>query len=879
MSITVTGDPGASSTSSSSSPRSFPPTPAAPSVGHVAADPDDLHRFVDRGGRYRAALQAGHERVLTARRRTVASLGADTPPDLASPAVEALLARAIEVDEHVRAVVRALLEASAVGCRPALRRAIVEGRLPAPDDAVREEVLAAVLAGLTPDDSGLDPAYFPAEYLRHLDLGRRIEEAESQREVADGRSWMWWDGDDAALAAIDEELARLRDRRLTLVEHGLAPDGSIDTFDAVALVAEATAGEAWEGAVYGSAFARHHERGIADGGLFGRGAGALERPRGFDVELDHLAERVADDAEVALAFYERLGPELTADLPTFVIGADGPGDAEGDRITLAALSRGLGAASRLVGPLGQRLGFGGDELLAQPRRSTQPGVVGYSPALLFTDGEFDDAFLAAAAATTLQLADDGDPRGLSTHWGWDVVGLFGGGRVSYDGGEEPRNILLARVGERGEAARLVIEELTERAGDGPGALDSLLRPSVPFSPTLGPDPAGGHWLDRFDELADLHDLGNVADPDHGALSPIGYPPLADPYPITGFLVAVAADPESSRRVLSSVAASVAVSGETVGDLGTAAGLDLMLGAHAATMVPAESLAVLGIEPAALNIGAESPVEAEHWRAVHGEVLRWGRGEALAAGAEELLGRAVQGSVRADGRVEIDAFAPIAHAAGRAQAEAYGALLAYAATLDDEARRRNRLANRSVAVATTAVGLLPGGWLVSGPTSLGWAWFFDGYPDEHEITEHREAWRNEFREVDPFRWKKLAAAAYIETQLGPDGMAHLPIVIPDLGTEVVPVRPTDDPLGFEWRHPETDRWKTLTPVDDGAHHQLPHHDPSRLRQVVSAADEVSENHLDGVRAAGYGLDELGDDWSELPESLRDAGWTSDWMGRS
>ena len=240
---------------------------ARPSGGSgeaYGADTDRLATFVDRGRRYRAALGAIAGRVRTARQLLQAAVG-EGPAAMATPALNALLDAADASSAHADSVRLALLEVTVDGVRPILRAAVLAGRLPPPDGELRERVLAAVIDGLGPAEVGIDPAYFPASVLRHQSLRDRIAELETERAEADGLPLVWWDGDGEAAAELDRRLDRLRSRLEAMADVGIEPDGSIDRFDAIALVAESTGGAAWEGAVYADAFVRHRADGRTTG--------------------------------------------------------------------------------------------------------------------------------------------------------------------------------------------------------------------------------------------------------------------------------------------------------------------------------------------------------------------------------------------------------------------------------------------------------------------------------------------------------------------------------------------------------------------------------------------------------------------------------------
>ena len=280
--------------------------------------------------------------------------------------------------------------------------------------------------------------------------------------------------------------------------------------------------------------------------------------------------------------------------------------------------------------------------------------------------------------------------------------------------------------------------------------------------------------------------------------------LRHPSPITAFLGTVAADGEASRWLLQAVASGPGPGLEretaVVQDPGTAAGLDLILGAHATAMLDDGQLAAVGIERTALNRGAATPVDPETWRAVVGEVQRWGRGQALAAATARLVTEAIAGSVDAGGRLHPERVSPFAHLAGRAEAEAHHALLAYAAELDDEARRWNRAANRSSTVALAALGLVPTVGLVATPIGVGWAFFFEGRPTDAELTAYEGLWEDHYGAADGSAWQPAIAKAWLDQRLGDRGSAAVEVMVPGVGLRSVEFEAEARPGHYRWRHP-------------------------------------------------------------------------------
>ncbi len=821
------------------------PTSGASSEGY-RAETEDLGRFVDRGQRYQAALEALLTRLQETRAQVRALLG-DGPVDTSSPALAELLA-AVTGSTSLADMVRLdLLDATTVGMRPVLRRAVLNGRLPPPDDALRDRVLAAIVDGLGPAEAGIDPAYFPSAVARHRTLTEQIAALEAERDRVDGLPLVWWDGDGEALADLDRRIGELEARREALLDVGIEPDGTIDPFDAAALVAEAMGGSAWEGRIYATAFARHRDQGLAGGGRTGGGPVTLVDTGGFGAEFEHLGERVAEDPVLAAGFYRELGPRLSADLPSFVVGAEDGASLADARPVLDQLAIGLAAASRLAATGGPALGFDGGDLVRQPRPATAAGVVGHSPALLFAAGQADDRFLADAVAAALQLGAAGDQRGHVGRFGWHWSSDGLGAVRTIDPGEDPRNLVLGRAAERPEVASLVVttlvdETLAEDRVDG-GGLGPLVGPSVGFRPAIVPD--------------------------------------LDAYPITAFLAAAATDPDASIDIIRAVAdratAPGSVDGPVIGDPGTAAGLDVLLGANANLAIDPEALQAVGLAAPATGTELDRPIEPDRWRAVVDEVHRWGRGEALAAASMDLTTQAIAGAFDTDGRLHVERVAPFAQLAGRAEAEAYAASAQYAAGLDAEARAWNRQASRTVAVATTALGLVPVVGPSSIPAGLGWAFLSGGRPVDAELVEHRERWADRYESGRARPWASAVAAGWFGWALNGGDAAEVELVVPGRGRQLVELRTTDQPGRLRWRHPDTGDWILLDTADESQLLTLaPHGSDVPLRRAIDGAIEIDEEFRDGIvawRLPAAGRPSPGGD----AEANADAGWTDHWFG--
>lgn len=802
-----------------------------------AADPTDLVRVMDR------------------QQRTEMPLGPIPPLD--GEQVEALLAGRY---------------------RPELADGVLAGTVSPPTDPIRDRVVAAMEAGRTPADVGLDPAYFPEDYVEFHELNARIADAEARREVADG-GWGWRDGDDEQIAAIDSELDELRaDRDEARSDGGLSDDGRSDGLDAVAATSIATGGGRWEGEIYADIYSDLHDDKISGGGIFGHGEGAFKDPDGSEAELEHIGSRVAADPAAATAFFNGAGVERVAMLPTFVVGND-----LGSPV-LDDYGRALATASNVTNPDGSpALDFGGDDLVNQPLPDTQDGVIWYNPALLFGEGRFEEGFLADATEAVLVLGHEGDPRGVHSHRGRDSASGPGGGTVvTYHGGEDPRNVLLDRAAEDPAVVDLVIAQLDE----GEHGLAPLLSPSEPMRPAYDPD-VHRHWIDGLKDGLD----GNATGHDHPTLDPAGYPRLGSDYPITSFLGVAAGNGESSRRVILFIA-DAADDGDVSGggghedgrvlrDPGTAAGVDLIMAAHATVMFRPSELRAVGIERTDLNDGPGRNVGAEEWKAVHGEVLGWGRGQALALRADGLLDQAIVGSIDEDGVFHVERTRSFAQIAARTEAEAYEALFNYGAELDEEAKSKNREANIAASLFFDLVGTVPHpAAALAGATGGGlWAGFFDGYPTDRELSALKSAWDEQFADDLDQDWAWLIMDRTLDEATPGDGEGpHYGVAqlnVSGQGAEQVRVRRIvrNGVNEFSFLDPVTGEWVSFgpnggPPIEDLA--------DGMSGAPTAKADRIERYYVDERKASGDSLAGATAEWPADLSAEDDGFRTTDWL---
>ena len=325
---------------------------------------------------------------------------------------------------------------------PLLEGAVMSGRVPPPDNSVRDAVVNAMLVGLSPAEANLPSVYFPTHYQRGL----------HERNT---------------------------------------PRAAVEYFAAVAATSEVTAGSSWEGSLYGN-----HVNGIHHSSI--SSLNELKEQAGHSAELARFGARLESDPIAAVAFYNRLGVERAADLPS-LIGISGLG-----RETFDAYGAALAGASQVTnGSYGSPgLVFSGFDLLIHPKRSTSNDVVWYSPALLFAAAEFDPDFLASATQGALEAAERHDYQGSSSAIAQvhDYSSPAARTVAYHTDGEDPRNILLARTAENPVAVTALLAALggpsvSDGRAPAQGSLKALLSPSGSLSTCP--------WRARTPDLAGL----------------------------------------------------------------------------------------------------------------------------------------------------------------------------------------------------------------------------------------------------------------------------------------------------------------------------------------------------------------------------------------
>lgn len=789
-------------------------------VEEVSVDTDRLELFSHRGSVHLERLNQIEFRLRHLRLQAKAA-GLDfTPPSVggreAGARLRDLMTEVAAVNRFVTDLRTLLADRSMIAAAGTanfsseLTRAIGAGEVPVPTDRIRDDVVAAMVAGQDPQRLGMPSIYFPADYLTMHRLGIAIENLRRGRDEAAGSWWIPFDRDVERVAALDRRLVDLEGRRAEARQRLFGADGRLTEAEAVVAVGGWSGGGRWQGmrlAEQVIAYQDAHADSTVDGTVVLSGRGDRSDRNDFLV----IASALATDEQSALGFYNTLGLDRTVNLATLIGGNFRGGAPEDQRIAFEGFGSALAAASRADLPTGApALAFGGGELMSPPSAVTASTVVWHHPALLLASGEFATKFLTDATTVVLQQAHGNPKRSTDT-----LVGFPG---HVYPGaqpiGEDVRNIVLARSAERSDVARLVVRRLAGDSSD----LGALLRPERRYRP------ASPH-----------HDWGFV-------------PRLGSASPIVSFMIAAAEDNRSARIMLNSAAAQ----DRALADPGVVAGIDAVMGRYASIMFGDETLAAVGMAPSDLNVGAaetghERAVTRTEWQQVHGRVLEAGRGQALAIQSHRLLQSAIAGSI-VDGvfhHERVDAFATVAAVANAA---ATRAMITHAATLDEGAARTNRLINTSVGVGLGLAGAATysGAGIIAGAAFSYYGAAFN-LPTDNELRALRRS-NQELRlaEADwDTRWQNVI---YVNLLNEAATRGTMDLVPPGEGqTRTVVLSKTKElPPWFEWHHPETGQRQALPRVGSDEFDRLFHHTPTRTAILDSAA--VSSDYMDGVLAS-------------------------------
>ncbi len=242
---------------------------------------------------------------------------------------------------------------------------ILTRRLVPPDDELRDAVAAAIGAGLTPTEAGIDPRYFPAAH-----RGSPVDGPQVDRPAPAG----------AGPTSVDPDRSRL----LAIAATG------------------AHLGRGWQGRTLAGWYAADR---LVDP--------TAVTPGGYNAKTGLLlARQLTASSASAAAFFNTLGARGTAELPS-LNPADGRLGTV-DRNVVQHLSTALAAASRTG-----ELTFSGRELIDQH----DEGYGAPHVSLLFTAGDFDHRFLVDATITQLERHPNGD-RLLGTDVGRSATNLL-----------------------------------------------------------------------------------------------------------------------------------------------------------------------------------------------------------------------------------------------------------------------------------------------------------------------------------------------------------------------------------------------------------------------------------------------------------------------
>lgn len=798
----------------------------------VTANTEDLQAFVSSGHQYVEALRSMHgdlEATLANTRATLAGLGAT--PVSSAPLLLELIVEAGNNNQFVSDLHDLLHEVGvplgdtfsasvadvAAGLRSAGHQAYEGDRTLAQDLAYQDRLLThdaldAMQRGLHPNEAGVPPEYFPPEYVSMKDLDAEIVALEADRDDADGFAWWRWDNDGERIAEIDAELSAKRTERAALADGlGASGGGYLTEVEAIAALGDHTGDQAWEGEQYGRWTNEHEE-------LFGHneyGSVILNyrSGRSYGDEYTRIGNELVGRPEVALAFYNEVGADGAAHLPTALADSVGLGnDGEDLDEVLEDFSVALAEASELDHPDGSpRLEFTGDELMAGPLTNNGSAwQTVYDPAFLFVSGDFDQQFLVDATAELLRQVEENPDRAPAV---WLAQSEYG--PSAYVPGEDSRNILLARSSEDQDLVTAVVAEL-----DSTGDLDLLLSPEVPFAFTYRGD-------DSY------------------------HPNLASDAPIATFLVIAGSDDLTANTIMNAAFDDP----DPFSDSLVAAGIDGIMAQHATLMYDPSVLQAVGIEQTSINDHTPPgrAIDAEAWRTVHGKVFAHGQGEALTAATFGLVDEAIGGSLDT-GEFDATLVDPFATMAGSMRAETSEAHFAYFAELDEETRRRNQRLNTAVNIGFDLVGSLPHPvFAIGAPIGSALYTYFD--PLAASTDQELEAYRDQYTQLQVAgqdvgnRWQTyvyhrcLAAAMEINETTGePYGAT---VALPSGEQASVPITYEDGE--YFWVHPVTGSPEEVPSVNNGEYRQLfPIDTP--IGSAVTQNNQIHYFYMNGVLVA-------------------------------
>ncbi len=355
--------------------------------------------------------------------------------------------------------------------------AVARDEVDFPSDKDMDEVASAIVDGQTPADAGLPPLYFPPDYREtSAEIGGIRRERERLLEGGFPA--------DASPADRSATLASLRKIEADLLaELDLTPhtdnDKGLDEVRATTVTGDYFGDDEWTGEALGKIF---------ESEIYIRGDEPKSELSGE--ALSEIADSIDESGDASAAFFEEIGTEHAAALPTIVVEQT-RGDGAAVE-TIDNFSEGLGEATR-TGDLPE--GFTGEKLIKQGDRNT---------AALFQAGDFEIDFEADAMVAVMEKAPVGSgTRRHPTEWpGFDWDGRDG---LAEHFGTDQRDLIF----EKGTENPLLGVEVSQR----------------------------------------LIDNGNA----HLLIAPVSMHPEQDytdrPPPISGFLATVGTDPDVAGGLL------------------------------------------------------------------------------------------------------------------------------------------------------------------------------------------------------------------------------------------------------------------------------------------------------------------------------------------
>lgn len=820
------------------------------SDGTVSANTDDLSIFVTHGETLRGELEAVQQEVAVARQNAIAALGGRSG-STAKLRLDGLIGKVVENTFFVSKIHDSLLafgvEKAGLVSAPtaeideAMRTESLDdeqfqlrGKHAEAERLARDDVLLAMEVGLTPEESGLPPQYFPADYRRYHQSKEEIKILEAKRDDVDGSSWSPFDGNTQLAKSYDAEISRQeakKDRYGSVL--GVSGNGRLTAIEAIASLGDWTDDRTWEGAKYGDWVNAYYKSNLSnpldDGSIY------LSTPSTDNLgdEFAFIGEQVAIEPEAATGFYNELGADGSAYLPTALV--DNVERSDDDKLlrqTLADYGTALGHASRQRTVEGSKiLSFSGAELMKEPlptrltNRHNHDDV--YHSALLFVDGEFDRTFLAGAAVeSVIQGASDSQASGSV-----QSEELVGHKTLSMGRGEDPRNILLTRSSEDVETAAAVVTGLVQEF-----SIDLLLSPEEPYR--------------------SVFTGSNIYDP--GLSSQVADDSVV---PITKFLATASADDESSYRILNRAARDPDLA---FSDAGVAAGVDAVLAQHATLMYPEDALEAVGIEPTTMKghypLGrtrgyteASGPMTADKWKAVHAKTLAYGQGWQLAAKTDELTGEALAGSIDA-GPLDSQHVRPFATFAGAIRSEAIEGSFSYNAELDEEAKEYNRRVNTAVSAMISATTLTAGPFASIGSGAAGAAFTYSdpfSIPEDNELTALRDQF-TELQFVQQSSGEKWANQIHPLVLDKAVAQGEIEVVVPGSDEpKIVPIRASKG--GHQWLDEQSNDWNEVPPLFSDEGDAL--FDQTTVEKSLIELLRTQHGYMDGVLYAADDKDNV------------------------